>query len=106
MQQDIRLFSGKKAKIAQNKMQKKAREQPIQKRRKVVKKVKEPMRAAGLETGSSGRTEPEEQKELELERSAGESSEVRSYLQVYSYKFSLLSNQNHTQHTKQYEYIF
>ena len=64
------------------------------------------MRAAGLETGSSGRTEPEEQKELELERSAGESSEVRSYLQVYSYKFSLLSNQNHIQHTKQYEYIF
>ena len=74
MQQDICLFSGKKAKIAQNETQKKAREQPIQKRRKVVKKVKEPMRAAGLETGSSGRTEPEEQKELELERSAGESS--------------------------------
>ena len=59
LQQDICLFLGKKAKIAPNETQEKAREQPIQKKRKVVKKVKEPMRAAGLETGSVGQTEPE-----------------------------------------------
>ena len=84
LQQDIRLFSGKKTKQQGKEAPQMQKEQPIPKKRKVVKK-NAPSRAAGMEPEVAGRVEPDlALGKLSPEASIAESTEVSGcYLQVY-----------------------
>ena len=96
LQQDIRLFLGKKTKLQGKEALQTQKEQPIPKKRRVSKKSV-PSRAAGMDPETAGRVEPDQVqgKQFSPEASIDESSEVSccyNYLQVYVYKFSSLSN--------------